>query len=158
MVVSVAAQTGLTSSTETSPPTARELQLHACLEQATQAMHQGDNAAAAEAFRRALEIDPHSLVALNDLGIVVTRQGRPGEALRFYEQALEFRPDDPSTRRNLAIESIITLRAPHSIHTALPLVIYELQTETGLFPLDGGRFSSYWCAVVFSHGMNFWFS
>ena len=84
-------------------PTSEEIQLHTYLEQAAEAMHKGDNAAAADALRGALKIDPHSIAALNNLGIVLARMGRPAEAIPLYEEALKFHPDDPTTKRNLAI-------------------------------------------------------
>lgn len=49
-----------------------EPQLHSYLEQASQAMHRGDNATAVVALRHALRIDPHSIAALNNLGIVTS--------------------------------------------------------------------------------------
>ena len=70
---SLAAQTSVPPNT--APSTGKELQLHAYLEHATEAMHKGDNETAAEALRRALKIDPHSLAALNNLGIVLARRG-----------------------------------------------------------------------------------
>ncbi|MGB9361955.1 MAG: tetratricopeptide repeat protein, partial [Candidatus Sulfotelmatobacter sp.] len=85
------------------PPNGEEIQLHSYLEQAAEAMHKGDNAAAAESLRRALKIDPHSIAALNNLGIVLARMGKPAEAIPLYEDALKFHPDDPSTKRNLSI-------------------------------------------------------
>jgi Tfp pilus assembly protein PilF len=45
-----------------------DVQLRSYLEQAAEAMHNGDLASAAEKLRRALGIDPHSLAALNNLG------------------------------------------------------------------------------------------
>ena len=97
----VAAQTGMPSNTP--PSNGEEIQLHSYLEHAAEAMHKGDNEAAAEALRRGLEIDPHSLAALNNLGIVLARMGKPAEAIPLYETALKFHPEDPSTKRNLAI-------------------------------------------------------
>ena len=78
-------------------------QLHSCLERAADAMHKGELPAAAEALRQALTIDPHSLAALNNLGIVLSREGKPAEAIPLYEEALEVRPGDAATKRNLAI-------------------------------------------------------
>lgn len=52
-------------------------QMHSYLEQAAEAMHKGDLPAAAETLRRALAIDPHSLAALNNLGIVLALEGKP---------------------------------------------------------------------------------
>jgi len=37
-------------------------------------------------------VDPHSLAALNNLGIVLSRQGKPAEAIPLYQEALKFRP------------------------------------------------------------------
>ena len=80
-----------------------QIQLHTYLEDASEAMHKGDNAAAEKDLRRALKIDPHSPAALNNLGIVLARMGRPAEAIPLYEDALKLHPDDASTKRNLAI-------------------------------------------------------
>src|SRR6202041_778411 len=77
--------------------------LHACLERAAESMHQGELADAAKALRQALTIDPHSLAALNNLGIVLSREGKPAEAIPLYEEALKVRPGDAATKRNLAI-------------------------------------------------------
>jgi len=83
--------------------TGKDAQLHSCLERAAEAMHKGELPAAAEALRQALTIDPHSLAALNNLGIVLSREGKPAEAIPLYEEALKVRPDDAATKRNLAI-------------------------------------------------------
>ena len=65
-------------------PKGTESQLHADLELAAAAMHKGELASAEEALRQALTIDPHSLVALNNLGIVLSREGKPAEAIPLY--------------------------------------------------------------------------
>src|ERR1700723_2127652 len=97
----VAAQTPAPPSTP--PSNGDETQLPPYLEHAAEAMHQGDNAAAAKDLRLALKIDPHSLAALNNLGIVLAGMGSPAEAIPLYEDALKLHPDAPSTKRNLAI-------------------------------------------------------
>ena len=78
-------------------------QLHAFLEQAAEAMHKGDLTSAAETLRRALAIDPRSLAALNNLGIVLSREGKPAEAIPFYQEALKIRLAN-STGRVLLVE------------------------------------------------------
>src|SRR5271166_2774655 len=88
----LAAQTGSPPNTQASK--SKEAQLHACLERAAEAMHKGELPAAAEALRQALTIDPHSLAALNNLGIVLSREGKPAEAIPLYEEALKVRPGD----------------------------------------------------------------
>src|SRR5580693_451433 len=87
----------------TPPANGAEIQLHSYLEHASEAMHKGELATAAEALRQALTIDPHSLVALNNLGIVLSREGKPAEAIPLYEAALKVRPNEAGTERNLAI-------------------------------------------------------
>ena len=85
------------------PADAAEPQLHSYLEQAAEAMHKGDLASADEKLRSALRIDPHSLAALNNLGIVLAREGKPAEAIPFYQEALRVRPGDLATKRKLAV-------------------------------------------------------
>ena len=86
-------------SVSTSGTTAR---LGSLLSEAKQAMRQGDNASAEPLLRQALTIDPHSLEALNELGVVLARLGRPSQAVPFYREALSLNPN-PATERNLAI-------------------------------------------------------
>src|SRR5580692_12512465 len=51
-----------TSAPPSAPPSnGEEIQLHTYLERAAEAMHKGDNPAAAKDLRLALKIDPHSL-------------------------------------------------------------------------------------------------
>jgi tetratricopeptide (TPR) repeat protein len=78
-------------------------QLHTYMEQAADAMHKGDLDVAAQNLRRALELDPHSLAALNNLGIVLSREGKPAEAIPLYQRALKVSPEDMATKRNLAV-------------------------------------------------------
>ncbi|MGB8831284.1 MAG: tetratricopeptide repeat protein, partial [Candidatus Sulfotelmatobacter sp.] len=84
MIAYCAAQTGVQPNPP--PPNSEEVQLHAYLKQAAEAMHKGDNASAADDLRRALKIDPHSIPALNNLGIVLARMGKPAEAITLYEE------------------------------------------------------------------------
>jgi tetratricopeptide (TPR) repeat protein len=78
-------------------------EVHDTLQKASAAMHQGDMVSAERELRHALEIDPHSLAALNNLGIVLSREGKPADAIPLYEEALKVRPDDAATKRNLAV-------------------------------------------------------
>jgi Flp pilus assembly protein TadD len=73
------------------------------LTEAQNAMRAGDLSGAERGLRRALALDSNSLVALNELGIVLARQGKPAEAIPLYQRALSLRAGDPAIRRNLAI-------------------------------------------------------
>jgi DNA-binding transcriptional MerR regulator len=57
---------------------------------------------AADAFRRALELDPAIAAAHTNLGSLAHRAGRRGEARAAFEQALTLDPEQPEARYNLA--------------------------------------------------------
>lgn len=57
--------------------------------------------AAEQAFRGAIELDPSLAEAHNNLGIVLSRQGRADEAASAFEKAVEIRPDLPGALNNL---------------------------------------------------------
>jgi Flp pilus assembly protein TadD len=73
------------------------------LAQGSQALQQGDNVAAEQAFREALALDPKSVPVLNNLAISLARQQRETEAISLYERALHLKPGDSVTRRNLGV-------------------------------------------------------
>src|SRR5215469_805409 len=79
---------GAQAPSEAGNEAATAAQVHAYLRDASESMHKNDLATAAHALRLALDVDPHSMAALNNLGIVLVRQGKPAEAIPFYERAL----------------------------------------------------------------------
>jgi tetratricopeptide (TPR) repeat protein len=97
--------------------------LQSYLKAGTEAMHNGNNASAADAFRHALDIDPRSLSALNNLGIVLSRLGKPAEAIPLYERALAIRAADPTTKRNLAIAYFKAQRYTSAWQTLRPMTL-----------------------------------
>src|ERR1700721_580518 len=85
----VAAQTGAAPNSAPSKDADIQLRsdlLHGDLERAAESMHKGELASAEQALRHALTIDPHSIVALNNLGIVLARRGKRGEPFLFFER------------------------------------------------------------------------
>jgi hypothetical protein len=47
-----------------------------------------------------LATDPQSSIAENNLGVVLTDQGKPGEAIEHYQQALQIKPDSAEAHTN----------------------------------------------------------
>ena len=65
--------------------------------------HYRKYALAQKAYTKALEIDPKLDCAWNNLGYSVLLQGRPAEAVVFFEKALALRQDNPRYMNNLAL-------------------------------------------------------
>jgi tetratricopeptide (TPR) repeat protein len=57
---------------------------------------------AAERFRQAIEIDPQSAGAWNNLGVVLSEIGQVDEAIRSFRQTLELDPEFIDAHYNLA--------------------------------------------------------
>jgi tetratricopeptide (TPR) repeat protein len=62
----------------------------------------GSFSAAADAYRRSIELDPGLAAAHTNLGNLAHRQGRRGEAREHYERALALDGEQPEARYNLA--------------------------------------------------------
>ncbi len=62
----------------------------------------GDNDKARSVFEALAKRDPQSAAARTAVGIVLERQGRVGDARRWYEQALALDPTEPYAAHNLA--------------------------------------------------------
>ena len=61
-------------------------------------------------LKEAVRLDPHGADALNSLGVVYSRIGRPSEALQSFRQALAVRPDYPAAMYNLGAMSLAEKR------------------------------------------------
>ncbi|HVW21469.1 MAG TPA: tetratricopeptide repeat protein [Opitutaceae bacterium] len=70
--------------------------------QGNEAFRRGGAAAAAEAYRRALALDPGDPEVHVDLGLALSAAGRLAEAQGEFEAALRLRPDDGPAHYNLA--------------------------------------------------------
>jgi Flp pilus assembly protein TadD len=89
--------------TDTSTNSSSQQQFSEFVAQGSQALEAGNNAAAEQAFRAALALDPTSVPILNNLAISIARQKREVEAIALYERALHLKPGDPVTERNLGV-------------------------------------------------------
>lgn len=70
---------------------------------------------ALDAYRRALDADPDSVMAYNGIGVVYTRMKRFDEAVAAFEQALKRDPDSAWTRSNLGLAYIELRKYPEAI-------------------------------------------
>lgn len=66
-------------------------------------MQKGNNEAAIAEFRKALEMDPHDAMALNNLGAVLVSAGELDEAVAQFRKALESDPDNFKAHGNLGV-------------------------------------------------------
>jgi tetratricopeptide (TPR) repeat protein len=64
-------------------------------------MRSDDYAMAADAFRKALALDPENLEVLNALGVALADQGKSDEAIAQYTEALRLDPDNIAAHTNL---------------------------------------------------------
>lgn len=62
----------------------------------------GEQDAAEQSFRRALELDPNHVAALNDLAVLLATRGQKGEAMALARRLLEAKPDDAKAKELLA--------------------------------------------------------
>jgi tetratricopeptide (TPR) repeat protein len=103
LLITLCASAQTATPPQATPSNPAGVRLQSYLNEAAEALHKGDLTSAADALRRALAVDPHSLAALNNMGIVLAREGKPAEAIPLYQEALRLRPGDPATKRNLAV-------------------------------------------------------
>ena len=73
----------------------------------------GDHAGAAEAFEALLHLDPKDVTAINYLGWVALRNGKPAEAEARFRRAVEIQPKEPEGRKGLA-ESLDAQKKPEA--------------------------------------------
>ncbi len=63
----------------------------------------GHYASALTLYRTALDKNPNSGLAHNNLGLALSESGRPQEAIEHYQQALRLKPDYPAAHNNLGV-------------------------------------------------------
>src|SRR5438309_5638233 len=73
----------------------------------------GDHAGAAEAFEALLHLDPNDVTAINYLGWVALRNGKPADAEARFRRAVEIQPKEPEGRKGLA-ESLDARKKPEA--------------------------------------------
>jgi tetratricopeptide (TPR) repeat protein len=81
-------------------------------------MAQGNRDAAAEAFRRASELDPENPWPLNNLGYLYLVTGGQDEARAPLERAVEIDPEHATAWSNLALALEHAGELEHALHAA----------------------------------------
>ena len=79
-------------------------------------LERGEREAAAQWFKKALEVNPNNAPAYAFSAMLLTQQGEHAQALSYYERAVTLRPDKPEYRQNYAL----TLRELGHTREALP--------------------------------------
>ncbi|MBV9081320.1 MAG: tetratricopeptide repeat protein, partial [Acidobacteriaceae bacterium] len=83
--------------------TAASADLVALAQRAVQLQQSHDYAAAAEAYRALLKIQPNEVATHVNLGVVLVNLGRFDEAITEYEAADKLLPNDPRIALNIAL-------------------------------------------------------
>jgi protein O-GlcNAc transferase len=71
-------------------------------QRAIAAFQRGESEVAVDLLRKAIEANPESAVAANDLGSVLAQTGRVAEAIPAFRRAIELAPAYPEAHNNLA--------------------------------------------------------
>jgi Flp pilus assembly protein TadD len=71
-------------------------------------LSKGDLPQAGASLRRAVELDPNSVVALSALGVVYDRLEMHDRAQKYYRQALAVQPRDYESLNNLGVSCMLT--------------------------------------------------
>ena len=77
-----------------------------------------------QVFRRVLELDPHDLTALSNLGILLAKQGKPEEAVQLLKTAFDRNLDIPALAMNLARVECMTGDGPAARSTLSTALFY----------------------------------
>ncbi len=78
---------------------------------------QGENKKAIDAYRAALQVNPESLEALNEMGLVHIKIGEQAEAILVFDAAIAVAPDASSPHSN-KVEAYLTIGAFQEALTA----------------------------------------
>jgi tetratricopeptide (TPR) repeat protein len=65
-------------------------------------LHRGENDRAIESWRRALDLDPHSAIAANNIGTAYMLEQQPARAMPWFDKAIAMDPSLQLAKNNLA--------------------------------------------------------
>lgn len=128
----------------TGPPTAQESPAAVAFRDGAAAQQRGDLERAAEAYRRAIDLDPRFAEAHANRGAVLARLGQYKEAVLSYERALAINPKLTAARLNLGLAHYRAgalgraVDAFQAVHVAEPSLLQARQL-LGLVLVELGR-------------------
>lgn len=105
-------------------------------------------------LRAALLADPGSLKALNLLGIVLTEQGKPGEANQAFQQAIEINADFYPARKNLAANEFKAGRLAEAKEQFEAVLRLKPEDDVAQAYLGEIAFSAHDCTAAVAHYEN----
>ena len=108
------------------------------------AQQQGNAQRAADAYRRAIEIDPDYAEAHANLGVVLARMGKYEEAVASYERALRINPRLNAARLNLGLAQYRAGLLPRAVQTiqaayAADPSLLQARQLLGLLLVEAGK-------------------
>ncbi len=108
-------------------------------EQAASLAERGDHARALPILERLLSQSPRDLKVLNLTGIMLTAAGRPSEANRYFEQAIDLNPQFYPALKNLAVNELRLGRVDEArlhFEAALKLIPQDPVVHFGLGEIE----------------------
>jgi Tfp pilus assembly protein PilF len=82
------------------PPTVRNAAYY--VDEGLGFLHRGENDRAVESWRRALDLDPHSAIAANNIGTAYMLKQQPAKAMPWFDKAIAMDPSLQLAKNNLA--------------------------------------------------------
>jgi len=104
-------------------------------------------AEAERAFRRALQLEPESWPALNNLGVALQGQGRHQDAVEFFYRAAQSNPSRTLPRNNLMLAGKKYLSGPSTV-LAVVFVVIVANVLAALKVDDGTSAAAIWGAII----------
>jgi len=99
------------------------------------------------AFRRALQLEPESWPALNNMGVALQGQGKHQDAVEFFYRAAQLNPSRALPRNNLVLAGKKYLSGPSTVLAVVFVVI--IGNIVGLLKLgDNAATVVIWAAII----------
>jgi tetratricopeptide (TPR) repeat protein len=107
----------------------RPVESEARLRSAIHSLQEGDLSSAEQGFREVLKLDPGSVAAYCDLGVVLARTGKLDAAVESFQKAFELTPRNPGISLNLGL----AFYSKEEFASAIPHLRRVLQLDADQF-------------------------